>query len=63
MPDNNPVEQDHRAVKLRIGPMLGFERFRTAVIAITGMGLLLNLARLRLKDGNMPALRNAVSAA
>jgi hypothetical protein len=26
----NLIEQDHRGVKLRIGPMLGFKRFRTA---------------------------------
>jgi transposase-like protein len=25
---NNGVEQDHRRVKQRIGPMLGFKRFR-----------------------------------
>jgi transposase-like protein len=27
---NNLIEQDHRGVKLRIGPMLGFKWFRTA---------------------------------
>jgi transposase-like protein len=29
---NNLIEQDHRGVKLRIGPMLGFKRFRTAAV-------------------------------
>jgi hypothetical protein len=29
---NNLIEQDHRGVKLRIGPMLGFKLFRTAAI-------------------------------
>src|SRR3989475_5621832 len=28
---NNVVEQDHRRLKQRIGPMLGFKRFDTAV--------------------------------
>ena len=29
---NNLTEQDHRGVKLRIGPMLGFKRFEAAAI-------------------------------
>jgi transposase-like protein len=33
------IEQDHRGVKLRIGPMLGFKRFRTAAITIAGIEL------------------------
>jgi transposase-like protein len=36
---NNVIEQDHRGVKLRIGPMLGFKRFRTAAITIAGIEL------------------------
>jgi transposase-like protein len=67
---NNLIEQDHRGVKLRIGPMLGFKRFRTAAITIAGIELLrrihkgqFNLARLRLKDRSMPAIWNAVLAA
>jgi len=32
---NNLIEQDHRGVKLRIGPMLGFKWFRTAEITIS----------------------------
>ena len=31
---NNLIEQDHRGVKLRIGPMLGFKWFRSATIVI-----------------------------
>ncbi|MGH7041505.1 MAG: DDE-type integrase/transposase/recombinase [Acetobacteraceae bacterium] len=34
---NNLIEQDHRGVKLRIGPMLGFKRFRTAALTIAGI--------------------------
>jgi transposase-like protein len=29
---NNLIEQDHRGIKLRIGPMPRFKRFRTAAI-------------------------------
>jgi len=67
---NSLVEQDHRGVKLRIGPMLGLKRFRTAAITIAGIELLrrihkgqFNLGRLRLKGGSAPALWNAVLAA
>jgi transposase-like protein len=67
---NNVIEQDHRGVKLRIGPMLGFKRFHTAAITIAGIELLrrihkgqFNLGKLRLKDRNAPAVWNAVLAA
>ncbi len=36
---NNLIEQDHRRVKQRIYPMLGFKRFRNAVITISGIEL------------------------
>ena len=67
---NNLIEQDHRGVKLRIGPMLGFKRFRTAAVTIAGIELLrrihkgqFNLGRLRLKDRSSPSVWNAVLAA
>lgn len=66
---NNVIEQDHRGIKLRLGPMLGFKRFRNAAIAIAGVELLrriqkaqFNLRRLRLKDATAPAIWNAVLA-
>lgn len=34
---NNIVEQDHRAVKRRTAPMLGFKSFRTAHILLSGI--------------------------
>src|ERR1700689_1246923 len=34
---NNLIGQDHRGVKLRSGPMLGFKRFKTAEITIAGI--------------------------
>ena len=67
---NNLIEQDHRGVKLRIGPMLGFRWFKTAATVIAGIELLrriykgqFNLARLRLKDTSTPTVWNAVLAA
>ena len=64
---NNLIEEDHRGVKLRIGPMLGLKRFKTAAITIAGIELLrriykgqFNLGKLRLKDSCAPAVWNAV---
>ena len=36
---NNLVEQDHRRVKQRIRPMLGFKRFDDAAVTISGIEL------------------------
>ena len=64
---SNLIEQDHRGVKLRIGPMLGFKRFETAAITIAGIELLrrihkgqFDLRRLRLEGRRAPAIWNAV---
>jgi transposase-like protein len=69
MPDNNLIEQDHRGVKSRLAPMLGFKGFMTAAITIAGVELLrrihkgqFNLRGLRLKDRSAPALWTAVLA-
>jgi transposase-like protein len=37
---NNLIEQDHRAIKSRIGPMLGFKDFVSAQITLGGVELL-----------------------
>jgi putative transposase len=34
---NNLIEQDHRRVKQRVRPMLGFKRFDHATTTITGI--------------------------
>ena len=67
---NNLIEQDHRGVKSRIGPMLGFKRFKTAAISIAGIELLrrihkgqFNLRRLRLRGRRAPAVWETVLAA
>jgi transposase-like protein len=36
---NNVVEQDHRRIKQRVRPMLGFKRFDTASVTIRGIEL------------------------
>ena len=66
----NLIEQDHRGVKARIGPMLGFKRFRTAAVTTAGIELLrrirkgqFNLRRLRLNGRSAPAIWNVVLAA
>ena len=38
---NNLIEQDHRSIKLRLGPMLGLKCFRSASITIAGIELTL----------------------
>jgi hypothetical protein len=38
---NNMIEQGHRDVKPRIGPMPGFKRFKCAAITIAGIELML----------------------
>jgi hypothetical protein len=36
---NNVIEQDHRRIKQRIWPMLGFKRFETAAVRVRGIEL------------------------
>jgi transposase-like protein len=64
---NNLIEQDHRGVKLRLGPMLGFKWFNTAAVTIAGIELMhrirkqqFSLGRLWLKDRTEPEIWNAV---
>ena len=64
---NNLIEQDHRNIKSRTNVMLGFKRFRSAAITISGIELMhrirkgqFGLARLRLEDTTAPAVWNAV---
>ena len=58
---DNLIQQDHRGVKLSLGPMLGFKWFRTAAITIAGSEPLrrinkgqYNLGGLRLKTEIRP---------
>ena len=37
MPDNNRIEQDHRRIKRRVRPMLGFKAFVAATATLAGI--------------------------
>jgi transposase-like protein len=67
---NNLIEQDHRSIKLRLGPMLGLKRFRSASITIAGIELMhrirkgqFKLGKLRIKNKTAPEIWNAVRRA
>lgn len=67
---NNMIEQDHRGVKLRIKPMLGFKVFDRAAVTIAGIELLhrirkgqFNLGKLRVQGKAAPAIWTAVLSA
>jgi len=67
---NNLIEQDHRSIKLRLGPMLGFKRFRRAATTIAGIELMhrirkgqFKLGKLRVKNKTASEIWNAVLAA
>jgi transposase-like protein len=67
---NNMIEQDHRRIKQRIRPMLGFKRFESAVVTISGVELVQKIQKQQFKTGTlggrsatMPELWNAVLAA
>ena len=51
---NNVVEQDHRRIKQRIRPMLGFKRFETAAITISGIELAEKIRKQQFKTQNLP---------
>jgi len=64
---NNLIEQDHRNIKARTSVMLGFKRFRSAAITISGIELMhrirkgqFSLTGLCLKETTAPATWNAV---
>jgi transposase-like protein len=59
---NNVVEQDHRRVKQRIAPMLGFKRFDTATITISGIELAEKIKKAQFKIGKL-ARRSAAAPA
>jgi transposase-like protein len=67
---NNLIEQDHRSIKLRLGPMLGLKHFRRAATTIAGIELIhrirkgqFKLGKLRIKNKTAPEIWNAVLAA
>ena len=67
---NNMIEQDHRRIKQRTRPMLGFKRFDHAAVTISGIELMQKIQKHQFKTGKlggrsatMPELWNAVLAA
>jgi transposase-like protein len=50
---NNRIEQDHRRVKRRIRPMLGFKRFETAAVTISGIELAAKIRKQQFKVGKL----------
>jgi len=67
---NNLIEQDHRRVKQRIYPMLGFKRFENAAIATSGIELIhkikkgqFDISELRLRKLGAEEIWQAVLAA
>jgi transposase-like protein len=50
---NNIIEQDHRGVKQRTGPMLGFKRFDHAAIVIAGIELARKIKKGQFKSQRM----------
>jgi transposase-like protein len=66
---NNLIEQDHRGIKFRTRPMLGFKNFDCAATTIAGIDLLrrtgqnqFSLLPSRVKDQTAPTIWNAVLA-
>jgi Transposase and inactivated derivatives len=50
---NNIVEQDHRAIKRRTRPMLGFKTFRCASILLSGIELMHMISKGQMQDGGI----------
>jgi putative transposase len=67
---NNLIEQDHRRVKQRVYPMLGFKKFENAVVTISGIELVhkikkgqFDTSELRLEGARAEELWQAIVAA
>jgi len=58
---NNLIEQDHRRVKQRIRPMLGFKRFDNAVVTIGGIELAEKIKKGQFKTGKLGGAKAAMS--
>jgi transposase-like protein len=67
---NNLIEQDHRRVKQRVRPMLGFKRFDHAALTISGIELIHQIQKAQFdvsvlcsSHARMPQVWEAVLAA
>ena len=50
---NNVIEQDHRRIKQRVRPMLGFKRFDYAAVTISGIELAQKIKKHQFKTGKL----------
>ena len=58
---NNLVEQDHRRIKQRIRPMLGFKRFDHAAVTISGIELEKKIKKGQFKTGKFANRKSTIS--
>jgi transposase-like protein len=58
---NNLIEQDHRRVKQRIRPMLGFKRFDNAAVTIGGIELAEKIKKGQFKTGKFGSCKATMS--
>ncbi len=54
---NNMIEQDHRRIKQRTRPMLGFKRFDHAAVTISGIELVERSGALVRSDDRAPRVQ------
>jgi transposase-like protein len=57
---NNLIEQDHRRVKHRLGPMLGLKSFRTAAVVIGGIELAEKIKKGQFKIGKLAGSKSRI---
>jgi transposase-like protein len=58
---NNLIEQDHRRVKQRIRPMLGFKRFDHAAVTISGIELAEQIKKGQFQTGKFGNRKSTMS--
>ena len=51
---NNVVEQDHRAIKRQVRPMMGFKSFWSAAVTLAGIELMHMIRKGQLKAAGRP---------
>jgi putative transposase len=56
---NNIVEQDHRAIKRRTRPMMGFKDFRCARIILPGIETMHMIGKCQMKDDGVTRIAAA----
>ncbi|MEA2874550.1 MAG: putative transposase [Hyphomicrobiales bacterium] len=59
---NNTIEQDHRRIKQRLGPMLGLKSLGTAAVVIGGIELAAKIRKNQFRIGRLPGRPNTVPA-